>query len=898
MPILEYRVNAQMIAFTLASLLALGASVPAAGQEIHAFNVSALDSPSAIRAFSMQSGIQILASADDLKGKKLNPVNGEIPTENALNDLLAGTGLTHRYVSDRAVALVIDEIEAVSRPRSARTEAVETSRFALDSTSIKQTQEKPRSKDSDKQQQIVKSRENNAVDDQLAEVVVTADRRATAQNIQTVPMAISVIDPETISKLGMSGLSDYARLVPSIDIQEQGSGVNSINIRGLVARGISPSETEDHSLVAIYVDDMPITLKSANPDLKVLDLERIEVLRGPQGTLYGAGAMAGTIRLITAKPDLQRVFGSAEISGSHTVEGGSNNYSVRGMINLPLQDNRLALRLVGYKGEDSGYINNVTLNERRVNPETTTQSRAALRFIASPVLTLDASVTYDKTLGGINSGYAGLADYTIAATQRQESNNDLWLYNFTGDYDAGFARLIFTSSLIQRSALNLSSDDFSTNAFIFNSVLPINQANITFINHVKDFVEELRLTSTTAGPLKWTGGVFFENSSRHFVEDEPTVGLDARYGPTVGLPDYSSVTNNLAFQPNDQFSDRTDIHERQIALFAEGTYTFFDKLDATLGLRYFHESEDFNLFFGGYFGTLPGPATAAIPFPVANTTSSTERAAGVNPRGALAYHVSDNLMVFAEAARGFRYGGNNQPIPLSLCAADLASIGIANGPATFGPDKLWSYSIGEKSTLLDRRLTLNLTAFLIDWSNVQTAKNLNCSYYFTENGGKVRSTGVEFELSAKLAPGLTTALNASYIDGATSGAIANLNAPDGTRTPYSPRQIASVMLDYRLPISAARGIDWSLAFSYKGSAYTDFVPANGDYRKIPASRNLSSALGYDFGHVQVEAFGSNLTNGTKVVDIRAQTNGSPFQPGDTVYYARPRTYGLRVKAKF
>src|SRR5450830_898048 len=244
--------------------------------------------------------------------------------------------------------------------------------------------------------------------DTIEQVNVTATRSAGAVDVQKVPAAITVLQPESLAKFGLGNLVDIASAVPAMSVQSQGPGVNNITMRGLVVRGIVPSEIQDASLVAVYVDDMPVTLKSGNPDLKVLDLERVEVLQGPQGTLFGAGAMAGAVRQITQKPELNDFFVTVEPVGSQTSKFGGSNHNLRGVVNLPLKDDVAALRLTAYTGNDSGYIRN-QYNGAITNAVSTNQGRAALRVKASRDLVIDASITAANTKGGINDAYAGLA---------------------------------------------------------------------------------------------------------------------------------------------------------------------------------------------------------------------------------------------------------------------------------------------------------------------------------------------------------------------------------------------------------------------------------------------------------------------------------------------------------
>ncbi|MBB5369941.1 MULTISPECIES: TonB-dependent receptor [unclassified Janthinobacterium] len=725
--------------------------------------------------------------------------------------------------------------------------------------------------------------------DTIEQVNVTATRSAGAVDVQKVPAAITVLQPESLAKFGLGNLVDIASAVPAMSVQSQGPGVNNITMRGLVVRGIVPSEIQDASLVAVYVDDMPVTLKSGNPDLKVLDLERIEVLQGPQGTLFGAGAMAGAVRQITQKPDTNDLFGSVEAVGSRTSGFGGNNHNLRGMVNIPLKDDVAGLRLTGYTGNDSGYIKNA-LTGGTTNAVSTNQGRAALRLKASRDLTVDASITASNVKAGLNDAYADLAPFTTIALLPQSSNDNLQLYNLAVNYDFGRVQLVSSTSYLHRDTFYQQSAQYPATAFVFGGQLPLMAAAYQIGNKVTDFAQEFRFNSKDAGPFKWTAGAFFESGKRNVVQNEPTIGFDARFAATRNFPGYNSQTNELALTPDNFFSGLQNTKSRQVALFAEGTYTVWDKLDLTAGLRLFRGTQDFDLRFSGLFGNLVGatPTTVGVP----ETSASSATSQGANPRFAAAYRVDPDHMVYASAGKGFRYGGNNQPVPFNFCGV--------NAPSTFAPDSLWNYELGSKNTLLDRRMTFNVSVYRIDWSDVQVFNKLPCTYYYTLNAGKIRSQGLEVESAFKLSRHATFGLSASYNDAyareTVVTGIAAQNIPAGSRTPYAPRFAANATLSYSIPVNGKDEVGVSASYAYRGNAYTNFAKAQGSYEEIPSSNMVNATVTYKTGAYEFGLFGTNLTNGTKINDVTS--NVIAIQPGNTLFLAQPRTIGLRVKARF
>ncbi len=780
---------------------------------------------------------------------------------------------------------------------------------------------------------------------QVQEVIVTANRSG-AESLQRLAMAISAVNTDQLAKNGQGSLLDLTKFSPSLSITESAPGQNKFDMRGLSTGGYALSDTSDRSLVAVYLDDTPISVQGQTPDLKVFDLERVEILRGPQGTLYGAGSMAGTIRFITAKPNSRAMFGSAEATGSGT-EHGSASYSLRGTINIPLITDRLAVRAAVYQAQDGGYIDNIGgYAKSDANRNQTTQARVALRWTPNAKLTLDASFTYERSHAfGLNTGFSGLAPYTKSTNAPEGTHDDFNMLAVNGSYDLGFADLVSSTSYTWRRIGYRSSIE-STIGYFFQDYLglptsatayplynlptaydqrvtnSIPPENFLITNKVHNFMQEVRLVSKGEGPIKWTVGVFYEHQRRNLYQDIPTPGFDRLsyenvfFGPfnTVdGL--YNSKTVDGAFNADDIFSGLQNMTEHQIALFTDDTWHVTKKLDLTAGVRYFNFKENYFLFEGGVYGV-----ANHVPL----TQYATQASHGFNPRFNVAYHVDDDITVYAEIAKGFRYGGANQPVPIGdsgiagQCKQNLASYGYTAAPLTFGPDKLWSYSIGEKAKLAGGRMTLNADAYWIDWSDVQTRLGLNCSYFFTDNKGKIKSRGVEVTSILRVTPQLTVSGNASYNDSRANGDIFTAGAFNGDLAPYFPRWIASVSVFYDRPV--AQGVlHLQAGYQYRGDEQNTFNPvstyyangklnllldgagksvANPSFAVIPASNNVNASVAYNIGRYELGVFGNNLTNGVKVTDITKATYYAIYQAGDFVTYARPRTIGARVKVTF
>lgn len=711
------------------------------------------------------------------------------------------------------------------------------------------------------------------------EIIVTASRQG-SQSIQRAALAISALDPNALSDKGQGSLADVANAAPSVNVQQTQPGVNRVDMRGITTGSISVTNVQDRPLVAIYLDDVPLALQSGNPELKVFDLERIEVIRGPQGTLYGAGSMAGTIRYITAKPDTTAFSGSAESILSYT-ENGNVNYGLRGIINAPITDT-LAVRLGGYQGRNAGYIDNIGLGKNNANSDESTQARIAARWQPTSAFTLDASFTFAKLdVNGTNAAYAGFSRHQYTTQVPETFNDNLKIYNITGAYDLGFASLSASTSYVDRKTHNTA--DYGDTAPLFGIPSFISKGIVN--NRVKDFSEEIRLVSARSDVFHWTVGGYYQKTKRNYYQDTPTVDFDATFGEIIGDPTFNSQTDYQAFQPDDVFSGLQNIDEHQLALFGEATLTL-GKFDLTGGLRYFDFKQNFDLFYSGVAGSL-GPGEPL-------TQAGIEKANGFNPRAVIAYRPQDTLMFYAEAARGFRYGGVNQPVPATFCGDALEEAGLTSAPLTFGPDNLWSYTIGQKGQFFDRRVTLNLAAFYVDWKKVQTNRNLDCGYYFTQNAGKVRSMGLELESRFKLSDALTVGVNGSYTDADANGPIPNAGAVDGDPVPFFPKYTLSANAAYVVPLNDG-ALTFSGDFQMRGSSYTEFNEADPLRRKIPGYETMNASVTYEAGPWEFGVFGTNLNNSGMISLV---TRSRPTAIADRYYYGRPRTFGIRMKVRF
>ncbi len=717
-----------------------------------------------------------------------------------------------------------------------------------------------------------------ATDDGLEEIVVSAGRVG-EQWLQLVPAAVTAQGTDSLDHEGIEGLADIARRVAGVAVIELGGGQNNIVIRGITSQGIpNPSDVETQPLVSVYLDDVPISLAGATPDIRVFDLQRIEFIRGPQGTLYGAGAMAGTIRYITQKPNTTEFSGTLETSVASTQDGAGSG-SVRAMLNAPVIENAVGLRLSVVDGRDGGYIDNLGTGVHNANWQDNTQVRAALRFSDGGPLTIDSSYLYGSVrTGGHNDAYSGLAPFEFDSNTPESYEDRLQVFNVSATFVAPAFDVLSSSSYVDRHIASVAGFQYGDEYYF--GLPQTTRSSVVIDNRLEAFSQELRLSSQRTAPWKWQGGLYLEHQRRLEIIDIPTSGLDAALD--INSLDYG------AFEPNDQYSGRQAATTLQLALFGEINYLPTEHWELIAGLRDFHWQQSFALYAGGLSGALArgDPETAS-----GNGTEN-----GFNPRINASYHATRDATVYLEAARGFRYGGINQPVPAGFCSAALAAQGLTGTPATFGPDHVWTYSLGERLEFDQQRLILNATAFYTRWSAVQTTHDLACGYDFVQNTGSVRSTGLEWESRFQATPAFTLGFQASFTDAVASGTIPDLDAPDGARVPYFPRTIATLDGTYEIQLPVGH-LALAADYNYRSEIGTEFDTASSLYRSIPATRVLNASATWVMANMEWSLFGQNLTNG-RIVSAISPNGYAPFQPGDVLYLGRPRTIGLRSRLSF
>jgi outer membrane receptor protein involved in Fe transport len=733
----------------------------------------------------------------------------------------------------------------------------------------------------------------------LEEVTVTATKTE-AISAQSAPFTLQAIGEDELTRGQIQGFDDYSKLIPGLASVNKGPDQTQIMIRGITAGRVSHAEPQNQSTSGLYVDEMPVADNAFNPDIDLFDVNRIEVLKGPQGTLYGAGAMSGAIRIITNDVDLTRSAGAASLTGSSIDHGGAG-YAAHGMVNLPLTD-AIGFRASGYYDHEGGYIDNAYNGSTDINSYSTEGGRLKGLWKVNDQANVRLSVLYQKltsdgrpqmfmpgdpavtAAAGPTENYAVTRDYQTVNFLNQPFDDHFTMANLLADYAFGDVKLVSSTSYLNRVFDNQLDDTYRTRLHFgpteADGVTPLDSPFVNDSN-VNDIAQEVRLSQKLANGLSWVGGLYYERHDVHFVQSVITPGLDA-LAESFGLPPASG----FGAQPNSEFDGDENDRQQQYAAFAEVTIPLASQWDFVAGLRLFHYKQDSTLRYAGI-------ANDGV-----TSKDTTTSQSGNTPKAQITYRPTEDATVYLEAAKGFRLGGVTEPIPLSGvfgtdCGKDLASVGLATIPNTFQADHLWSFELGEKSSWLAHRLTVNAAVFDIEWSDIQTNVFLPCGFITVVNAGKVRSRGAEFEVSWAVLGGLTLSASGSYTDATLVNKTLQFTAQEGDRVPNVPKLNGDVVAEYRRMLEApGRSVFVRAGVSYMGDSYTEFQSLS-TAKLIPASASADASLGFTLNRWESSLFVKNLTNRLIVTGVDTDRNVPT-----TYSVAPPRTVGLEVRYNY
>jgi iron complex outermembrane recepter protein len=806
----NWQVTCAGVALSLLSSGALSQEPPVAAEQTITLNISEQPLGTALAEFAQKAGLQLAFYSEIGEGFRAPRLAGRFSRRAALDQLLAHTPLSYEFLDARTVAIRAKE-------------------------------------------------PSTAVPAELEEVVVTAQKRA--ERLIDTPQSVSVLSSEYLSRLGATQFRDYANTVPGLSFTTAGAGYTQISLRGVTA-GVDVGST-----VGIYVDEVPYGSSSAfagghlyTLDVGLFDVERIEVLRGPQGTLYGASTMGGLIKYVTPVPDASRFGVDLQASLANTTSGDVS-YNGAATVNAPLVPDKAALRASGFYSRDGGYIDNLARNEADVNSADIYGGRLDLAIEPNDALDIRLSAF----LQNVSRNGDAIADYTLAGDpidghldQRhvlpETLDQRFRLVSATIGYDLGSSALTSISSYQTMELDNVADLSLS---FYPGFCAFINAACSAFAGHyetsIDKFTQEIRLASVGSREVEWLVGAFYTHESAQ---------LQTGY-----------LMRDLAGQPvaNTLLSLSTPTKFDEYALFGDLTWHLTDAFDVTGGVRHARNEQDYTQNGGGLFG-LSTP-----------TRSASDRVSTylLNAR----YRINERSTAYVRFATGYRPGGPNFVAPVAP--------GQPAAPPTFDADELKSYEIGYRADTMDRRFGIDVAAYHIDWSDIHV-NVVRGGFSAVENAsGGATVRGAELTLSVRPVPAFNVTGTFAYQNGKLSEAEPELGAlTSGARLPNVPRFTGAFNADYELPLGTLRPtIGVTVRHVSERKASFDNSVSYLQYT-LPEYTMVDLRAGFTLGAVDTRLYVRNLFD--EVAELSALNWRGPAMP--TI--AQPRTIGVTASIHF
>lgn len=685
----------------------------------------------------------------------------------------------------------------------------------------------------------------------LAEIVVTASRRPFLAS--RAPFAISALSGAQLSRSGGHDALSIASQIAGLTVTNLGAGRDKILLRGQ-SDGTFTGATQ--STVPIYLDDLPVTYNAPDPDLRLVDVDRVEVLRGPQGSLYGAGSIGGLFRIVTRKPDLDAVSGTFSATGSST-GAGSFGSEVEGVLNLPLVPGRLAVRLVGYDEREDGWISDVRLGLRNVNASARSGGRVAVRLGLTPDWTLDVGLTHQSiNLSDTQYANAAVGDLKRANFAREPHDNDFDQAYATLDGQGEWGRMRGSAAVLRHRLDTTYDASLALPRFITS---PVEPAAFDEARRIDLLVGDLAMSSPERGRFHWLLGAFGAAGT-----EADRLALSVVRG---GAAPYQET--------------RTDDRE-EVAVYGEATYRLVGPISLTAGFRVSHS-------------TLTTDSLVQQPDvgPGARAYTGHRATTGVTPKVVISYQPRDTLVFYVQASQGYRPSGFNTSGPIGQVFPSPS--GVVEPQRSFTADSLWNYEAGAKLRSSDSRLSLRTAVYYATWDSLQTDQFLPSGLPYTVNVGDGVITGAEIEAAWQVTdhlrlqgagllddPQLTNERNTGFPSRADAG------------LPGVPNVSFSATVDYRRPLTRNSDIFANAQYSYVGSSNVTFDPQTlahmGEYN------TFRFRLGLQHQRWSLTAFVDNLLNDRN--NTFAFGNPFSFLQTQQVTPQKPRTVGLSLSAEF
>ena len=870
------------------ALLAAAVAIAILSCRAHASDVKPVDVPAgeltaALETLARQSGVEFVYQMEQLKGVRTNGVHGQLTAEKAVAKLLEGTALV--VTTHESGAMLIG-------PQATSRADVEHS-LRLAQADSSQAGDAPSAASAD----AASPNDPQA----LEEVIVTATKRA--QNIQDAPLSVTAIGNAEIESRGLQDMGDYLAAVPGANYLEVSSTQHAIVIRG-IDTGPESQNFGAGTTVATYFGETPTTNSAgleggSGIDLKLVDIDRIEILRGPQGTAFGSSSLGGAVRTIPMAPQLDGFDGKAALEYSNTGGSGGTNDMAQAVLNIPLVSDRVALRVVGYRFRDSGIYENVSGsdpairayaeslgpqavsllgNARDAGRSVQNGGRAALLFQATDDLKLTLSYLNQKTeqdgyaysfgLGG-GSGYTG---FSVLPSRALRDARD-----YTFDNRIGITNLELQYGGFGWADLVVSVSRTDTKTWWSRGAVADVPSDLIERGTHKNTSGEARLVSTLEGPLQFLAGLYHEKQENFLDETYGSLEIPSRNPWGDGINETLGVfltTRNL----------------KQDAVFGEVSYELLDRLTFTVGGRFYEFDREAGLAASGWF--------TGFPLDAPDVSLLKIKKSGESFKANVSYQPAQSTLIYATWAQGFRLGRPAQGLFPAVC--DVDNDGFVDGTSItiastrqIKSDTLDSYEIGAKLTLAGGRIEIAGDVFKTYWDGLPTNAQATCAnsqLFYTANAGKATSQGVELQSAYQVAKGFRVNMGASYTDAVLERDQPNLGALKGNRLPGSPKWNAS--LGFQYDFNLLQRVAFIRADSYYvGDVYSDLtlnpLSRAGSYTKV----DLRSGVVLD--KVGLDLYVDNVTDteGFLWRGLGNRTEGLGF-------LIRPRTVGMQVSYTF
>lgn len=658
-------------------------------------------------------------------------------------------------------------------------------------------------------------------------IVVTATKRE--QALIEVPFSVDAQTQDDIRKTGSQSIEDVARNVAGLNIQNLGPGQSQVSIRNVSAGQIVRDQPGVKEQVGVYLDESVISLSLFTPDLDLYDLNRVETLRGPQGTLFGSGSIGGTLRYITNQPQLGETTAEAEFD-LNTISDGGTGGSLKGVVNVPLSD-KSALRLVGYATEYAGFIDALREDPSapdgfRVDEDVNSGSRQGLRASVLLVPTDHLSITPRVIFQEVRAdGFNRQEEFNLFGNpftttrtpvtfeerqqyllQDEQFRDETFIGDLTAEYEFENVALTSITSYMDRDILVSRDASALTGSVSVDLGFPdeavLTPSNLRDTTKLETFSQEVRLASTRNDAfVDWLVGAFYSDVERVYAQRLPTNNYDVFTDQVLGAGTSDAVRNG--FGSNSPFNSDLSYDLQQFAVFGEATAHFTDNFRVTAGGRYYDFEEDRLITTGGLF--------ANGDFMVMDSTSSD----GFNGRVIAAYDVNDNVTVNAQVSEGFRLGGVNDPLNVPLCTTEDEA--LFGGFQSYEDETLINYEAGVKTDFGNWQF--NAAAFYTDISDLQVTLDAgSCSSRIVFNVPEAHTTGIELELGVQPIDGLDIRFTGSLIEAELDSTVALGDGTvvpglfEGAELPSAPEAQAALLVSYEYPLDGWKP-GWSAVFN-------------------------------------------------------------------------------------